>query len=153
MAEKEKVDLKELSKSTRIPVKVLQHMISDGAFTEYMDNMDQEFIFRLLAILDKHYFIRHCMLRIRSNRRDAFIETAALDTRWERYIYTNMANHFALGGKISIPEFVKHAEEVFKFTFTPEHVERVKQIRDAIYKKQSRHKRKKQKEIVGQIAP
>lgn len=138
-----KVDLVDLSTQTKIPVKVLQSMIKDGAFTEQMDDVDIAFINRIMAVIDKAYFLRHCLLRIRSDRRKNFIATASFETKWERYIYTNMANHYALGGEIIIKDFVKHAENVFQFDFTEEHVEKVKKIRNKIYQTQTRHNKKK----------
>ncbi|EKD40835.1 MAG: hypothetical protein ACD_74C00155G0011 [uncultured bacterium] len=141
MEKREKVDLRELSKNTKIPVKILQNMIKDGAFSEYMDDADQEFLTRLLGIIGKNYFIRHCILRIRSNDRVRFIAQAHLETKWERYIYTNMVNNFTQGNKLTIETFVKKAEKVFQFQMTEEDIQRVKNIRDSIYKKRSRMKK------------
>lgn len=141
MGNKEKVDLRELAKQTKIPVKTLQSMIKDGAFTEYLDDADQEFLHRLLGIIGKTYFIRHCILRVRSNERGRFIAQAHLETKWERYIYTNMVNNFTVGNKLDIQSFVKKAENVFQFKMTEDDIQKVVNIRSSIYKKRSRMKK------------
>lgn len=140
MEEREKVDLRELSKKIKIPVKVLKSMIKDGAFTEYLDDADQEFLYRLLDIIGKSYFIRHCILQVRSNERERFIKQAHLETKWERYIYTSMVNNFAIGNKLEIQAFVKKAENVFQFKMSGDDVKKVVNIRNSIYKKRSRMK-------------
>lgn len=138
MEKKEKVDLQELSKKIKIPVKVLNSMINDGALTEYLDDADQEFLHRLLAIIRKNYFIRHCILNIKSTDRKRFIEQAHLETKWERYLYTHMVNHFAIGLKLEIQTFVKKAENIFQFRMTEDDIKKVENIRSSIYKKRSR---------------
>lgn len=138
MEENQKVDLLELSQKIKIPVKVLKSMINDGAFTEYLDDADQEFLHRLLAIIRKNYFIRHCILNIKSTERKRFIEQAHLETKWERYLYTHMVNHFAVGNKLEIQTFVKKAENVFQFKMNENDIKKVENIRNSIYKKRSR---------------
>lgn len=143
--------LKEISGLTKIPVKVLVKMKEDGVFTEEMNQADQDFFDRLLSIIRKRYFIRHCLMTIRTDQRENFIATSSLETKWERYLYTHMVNHYGIGNKIVIPDLVKHAEKVFNFEFKPEHIEKVKKIRNTIYQKQSRHKLGKiKKNITGE---
>ena len=52
-----------------------------------------------------------------------------------------MVNNFTQGNKLTIETFVKKAEKVFQFQMTEEDIQRVKNIRDSIYKKRSRMKK------------
>ncbi len=134
------MDLKEISRITQMPVKVLWRMRDDGAFSEEMTEADMDFFNRLNLVIGKTYFIRHCVLKIRSDRREGFLRTVHLETKWERYIHTHMVNHYSLGNKLDIEVMKNRVEQVFQFKLKKEHIGKLKRIRNTIYKRQEREK-------------
>jgi len=139
--------LQEISDQSKIPVKVLKKMIGDGAFTDQMDEADQIFFDRLLRIINQRYFIRHCVLQVKSTDREAFIRSVHLETKWERYMFTYMINQYALGTKLQIDELVSRVKKVFRFDMNEKQIEMLRKIRNSIHKRQSRIKLKNENSL------
>lgn len=133
-----KMSLKEISGQTKIPVQVLRQMMEDGVFSVRMDEADQDFFKRFLPILHKRYFLRYCISQIKSTERETFIANAHLESKWERYMYTFMVNQYSAGNKLEIPVLANRVTEIFGFDLGEEHLEKLRRIRNSIYKMQSR---------------
>ncbi|WP_267926003.1 hypothetical protein [Desulfolithobacter dissulfuricans] len=88
----------------------------------------------------RHEVLRAQLGRLSKPRRQRLIDTAGLETKWERYAYGRYMN-LENGQKLAMKQLIAEIEETYGFSLNKIQVRRLYQIREKIYFTRKKKKR------------
>ncbi|WP_429886430.1 hypothetical protein [Geoalkalibacter halelectricus] len=96
---------------TRIALKALRFLVSQGAIHEPLHDADKDFLMRLEKIWGHADLLRAQMAHMGSVRRRNLLETADLEDRWQRHLQTYFYNMGLRGKKVATEKVVHEVAE------------------------------------------
>lgn len=105
------------SKSSRIPLRILRHLKDKGLLSDPLTREDISFLSRMEQIWCDRQLLRSQLGRFSLDRRLTIIETASLETKWERYAFTMLRN-LPPGNRIPMKRLVATLENYFQITLS-----------------------------------
>lgn len=115
------------SKSSKIPLRILRHLKDKGVLSDPLNHEDIAFLSRMEQIWCDRQLLRSQLGRFSLDRRLGIIETASLETKWERYAFTMLRN-LTPGKRIPLKKLVAILENYFLITLSEGHQKRLIKI-------------------------
>lgn len=138
------MDISQYGKRSRLPLKTLHLMVSKKIIHDPLTDEDVIGLRLLEKVWWKSEILRSQLLKFSKKDRQALIETADIQTKWERYAYSRFRN-LPSGKKIAMKQLVEEIEMTFDFVLSRNHLKRLYKIRKRVY-----NQRNKQRNIAEQ---
>jgi len=141
------VEIAEFAKKSRVPLKTLRALLRAGLIHEPLTDEDLCGLRFVETAWANAALLRAQIASLTVPRRQRLIETADLETQWERYAFSRYAN-LKEGQSVSISLLCYEIEETFKFKPDPFHKKRLRAIRSMVQNRKSRRKKRLKSSIV-----
>ena len=119
-------------RQSKIPLKTLRWMVKEKFINDPLDEFDLLGLELLEKLWWKSDFIRPQLLKYSRKNRQALIETADLETKWERYAFSRYRN-LQKGEKITMKQLIFEIEINFNFLLNHWQKKQLYRIRQKVY--------------------
>ena len=142
------MDISLYVKTSRLPRKILLWMVRKHIITDPLTDEDLIGLRLLERVWWKSEILRAQLVKYSRKDRQALIETADIQTKWERYAYSRFCN-LPSGEKLAMKQLVGEIETTFNFVLKGVHRQRLYKIRKKVYNQRNTSEKitKQQKQI------
>jgi len=134
------MEIKKYARQSKLPLKTLRWMVKE----KFINNPPDEFDLLGLELLEKVWmrrdYLRPQLSQFSKKRRQKLIETADLETKWERYAFSRYQN-LPVDEKITMKQLIFEIEINFNFLLNHWQKKRLYQVRQKVYNLRKREKR------------
>ena len=146
------MDISQYVKTSRLPLKILLWMERKKIIQNPLTDEDVSGLRLLEKVWWKSEILRAQLVKFSKKDRQALIETADIQTKWERYAYSRFRN-LGEGEKLPMKSLIGEIEMTYNFSLNTHHIRRLYKLRQRVYnrRKNTKNSGKQQKQIKRNI--
>lgn len=117
--------------------KILRWMVQEGMITDPLSEADLTGLQLIERTWGRREILRAQLSRLSKTRRRQLINSADLETKWERYAYSRFSN-LNKGERLTLKKLFDEIEITFGFKLKPAHKARIYNVRRRVYNERNK---------------
>lgn len=131
------MEISEYVKQSKLTKKILLILARDEIIHDPLTEDDLLGLRLLEKLWYKKEFLRAQLVKFSDEERMAFLTTAHLPTKWERYAYSRFFN-LGPGERLPMKQLVSEIEMTFGFVLNFHHTKRLYKVREQVYNRRKK---------------